>query len=172
MSRPQDETSQDVLIRAERRLRSFALRKTGATYRQIAEVNKTSVGTAYSDVSSVLEEIREEVREDAKEVLEMDLHRLDAMMVAIWPSASDGNLNAVDRVLKIIQQRHEMLGPPAPEDMPESGAITITQVYMQFKGQPWLRDFIRGYHQLVAKRNNGAVAQLPRVDAEAHSDPE
>lgn len=46
-------------------------------------------------------------------VLELD--RLDALTKTLWTAASDGDLMAVDRILKIQQRRAALLGLDAPE---------------------------------------------------------
>jgi hypothetical protein len=46
---------------------------------------------------------------------QLELDRMDAALKAIWPSVQDGNLQAMDRWLKLSAERRKMLGLDAPD---------------------------------------------------------
>jgi hypothetical protein len=47
---------------------------------------------------------------------ELEVERLDRLHMALWPKASRGDMAAVDRVLKIAEQRQKVLAEPRPND--------------------------------------------------------
>ena len=46
---------------------------------------------------------------------QLELDRMDAALKAIWPAVQDGNLQAMDRWLKLSAERRKMLGLDAPD---------------------------------------------------------
>src|SRR5215211_7434864 len=101
------------LAAAERQAKALALRKGGVTYEQIADaVGYASASGAHKAVLSAL---RRMVAEPAEELRQLELTRLDALLVALWPAASRGTLGAVDRVLKVMERRAAYLGLDAPK---------------------------------------------------------
>lgn len=103
---------------AERRAKALDLRKSGHSYRQIAEALRGSEGVsakynepaAHKDVADELARLRELSAETAKDVLELELTRLDAMILVLWPQVEKGDQFAIDRVLKIQDRRARYLG--------------------------------------------------------------
>lgn len=107
-----------VLI-AERRQRVLELRKTGASFRQISDViakdpkfdqPKYSHVQAMLDCQGMLKEIAESNRSGAIELRELEAQRLDMAAVAIAKHVRDGHLGAIDRWLKIVDQRCKLYG--------------------------------------------------------------
>lgn len=72
-------------IAARQRARdAVELRKAGASYRQIADrLGYKSSASAYSAVRRALEKT---LREPTDELREIELQRLDALLVALWPA--------------------------------------------------------------------------------------
>ncbi len=96
----------------ERRLMALELRKGGATYRAIAkELGYGGPGAAYKAIDRALKEV---LRDPAESVRSLELERLDAMLMGIWPSAKGGDPAAIDRVLKLMERRSRLLGLDAP----------------------------------------------------------
>ncbi|GGM77075.1 hypothetical protein GCM10012275_54630 [Longimycelium tulufanense] len=93
---------------AEKRRQALELRKAGATYDQIAErLGFSSKSRARESVIAALAEL---TLEPAREVLTLELERLDAMLLGLWRQARAGDLGTVDRVLKIMDRRAKYLG--------------------------------------------------------------
>lgn len=86
---------------------------------------------AHEAVTTALKEIQKEIHGDAKELRTLELARLDSLLVALWPLTRptrtisekcpcgceqvvtitrEPDMDAVDRVLKIVQQRSKLLG--------------------------------------------------------------
>lgn len=111
----------------------LALRRTGMTYEKIARAAVKKFGAdnlpngwdklyAYKDVKREIDKIRSTLREDAGEIVELELQRLDEMLVGLWAKARRGNTAAIDRVLKIMERRAKFLGIDAPERRELTGA--------------------------------------------------
>ena len=114
--RGEDAASPGRIDAQEKRARALELRKAGATYDQIAkQVGYSNRGNAQRAVQTALKEI---TAEPAREVLTLELERLDGMLLSLWPQARRGDVNAVDRVLRIQERRARYLGlddgPGAP----------------------------------------------------------
>jgi len=68
----------------------------------------------YNDYKRVMASLRESMTENAEEVRELELLRLDQLMMVAFRQAMTGSLPAIDRVLKIMKQRDDLLGLAAP----------------------------------------------------------
>lgn len=102
------------VARAERRKRVLVARLRGDSFRTIAEREKISTSTAHADMSTALADIP---RQEADELRQQEEERLNALQAAYWEAALSGNLEAADRVLRIIDRRARLLGLDAPQRM-------------------------------------------------------
>lgn len=98
----------------ERRLQALELRKAGATYRAIGARLGVSEAQSYKDVQTELQRIAAESADVAADVRTLELERLDALLLALWAQAKQGNQGAVDRVLRVMERRAKLLGLDAP----------------------------------------------------------
>jgi hypothetical protein len=85
----------------------LSLREEGCNYQQIAQHMKRPMTTVYRWVSDALNAI---VHEPAREVLRLELQRLDAYLAAYHGKAIEGDLPATEMALKIIEKRARLLG--------------------------------------------------------------
>jgi hypothetical protein len=109
-------------IVAERR--ALDLRLAGASYDQIATaLGLQTRSAAYKMVERVLARM---VQEPSDKVRALELARLDDWLMRITPQIHQGNLEALDRGLKIMARRAALLGLdlPVKVDM----RLTIEQV--------------------------------------------
>ncbi len=97
-----------------RRIQIFGLRKSGASYRQIAKQLSINVATAFNAVSLTMQELKHEALANAGEYRELELTRLDQLQLNIWSQAVGGNLKAVETVIKLMDHRAKLLGLYAP----------------------------------------------------------
>lgn len=101
----------------EKRRKCLELRIAGADLDQIAATPGTykNKGTVSLAIKQALAEI---TIEPAEELIKVELKRLDAMLLGIWPAARQGDVFAIDRVLKIQNQRARYLGlePPSSDE--------------------------------------------------------
>lgn len=98
----------------ERRLQALQLRMAGAPYHAIAARLGVSIGQAHADVQTELQRIAAESADVAADVRTLELERLDALLLALWAQAKQGNQGAVDRVLRVMERRAKLLGLDAP----------------------------------------------------------
>ena len=99
---------------AERRKQAVVLRIAGATYQQIGDRIGVNKQRAYQLVKQALGETKRLTAESAEELKGIELERLDALCTAMWPDAMKGDEQKVDRVLRIMKRRAELLGLDAP----------------------------------------------------------
>lgn len=98
----------------ERQLLALDMRKSGYSFRKIAERLKVSYQTAYRDVSAELSRMSE-LRDGKKEELrQLELERLDALTEALNPMASVGNPSSVSMSVKVMERRAKLLGLDMP----------------------------------------------------------
>ena len=64
-----------------------------------------------------------------EEMRTLEGERLDALLAAVWKQAMGGDLKAVDRVLRIIDQRARLLGLNAPVQVGLNGEV-VTYTYV------------------------------------------
>jgi len=135
-------TSPRLLNTAERRAFVLNLRRTGATYDQIAQMAIQQFGAdrlprgwdslyASKDVMRALEFWNREIKEGVDEIRTLELQRLDAMFVQMYRQALQGVVGAVDRCLKIMERRDKLLGLSLPEKLEvtgEGGAPLLKEV--------------------------------------------
>ncbi len=104
----------------ERHLQALELRKAGVTYEQIAgQLGYSNASGARKAVASAL---KATLREPAEELRELEVVRLDAMLLPLWRRVQAGDEKAVDRVLRIMERRARLLGLDAPARTELSGA--------------------------------------------------
>lgn len=112
--------------RRELCVQALGLRASGATYRQIAEALGIDKMTAWRLVQ---EESQQLIRESAREALELELLRLDRLLMAVWADAIQGDHAAIASALKISDMRCRLLGlydnAPEPDQLPSEGVIII-----------------------------------------------
>jgi hypothetical protein len=105
-------TSPAKVADAVRRAKALELRLAGRTFDEIAaELDYADRTTAYRAVERALTGLG---RHDAEQLRDLDLARLERLFAAVWPAASAGELDAVDRALKIIERRGRILGYERP----------------------------------------------------------
>lgn len=107
-------TGSRTAVTQERRRMAFELRKAGATYDEIGKSLGITRQSAYGLVSKVLEDLQAQTAEDAAAVKAMELQRLDAMLKGLWPAASKGSPQSVEKALKVMERRARLLGLDAP----------------------------------------------------------
>ena len=83
------------------------LRLAGASYAAIADKLDCSKSQAHRDVKDALDEIK---REPAQQVLDMELQRLDQMLLGLYKPSVSGDVKAVLATLRIMDRRARYLG--------------------------------------------------------------
>ena len=105
---------------AEKAKMALSLRRAGASYEQIAKQ------LGYRDGAGAFKLIKNAIaaipKEEVEAVRELELSRCDTMLMGIWGKAKEGDLDAIDRVLRIQKRRAEYLGLDAPKKQEHTGA--------------------------------------------------
>lgn len=132
---------------AIRRIEALRLRAQGKPHREIAEALGVSIATAHGDVRAAMTEAAEEAQADIKASLGLGLARLDRAMRVVEEvleepepvAAKEGEelddfehrvessrelkLKALDRLVKLEEQRAKLLGLYAPEKRDISASV-------------------------------------------------
>jgi transposase len=119
-----NQTARRVQTR-QRERDAIRYRLAGATYADIANRLGVSEVGAYKIVKRVLEREAKTTAEESHEIRSVEVKRLDALLVIAWKKAAQGDLGAVDRILRIMERRSRFLGLDAPEKTVHSGGLTI-----------------------------------------------
>lgn len=118
-------TSANAINAAEKQRRALDLRKTGATYEQIADA------LGYAGPSSAAKAIKTAIaritREAAEDVRTLEVERLDSMLRYQWPAVTKGHVRSTEVALRIMERRAALLGLDAPKDTRFSGELGIRQ---------------------------------------------
>lgn len=116
-ARSSKDTVQQVTT-ARKRAEALEYRLKGAGYNQIAEWMKCSSESARRYVDSAIDHIP---KEPAEKVIEMELNRLDVMLFALDAAVSNGEQNAIQTALRIMERRARYLGLDAATKVEATG---------------------------------------------------
>lgn len=100
-------TSPKQIAMAERRAEVLGLRRKGCSFPTIARQVGTSTATAYRDVVASIAQI---TREPARELLTLELLRLDDLQRRVYAAALNGDTRAINVLLQIMDRRARLLG--------------------------------------------------------------
>lgn len=95
-----------------RRTQALSLRLSGLSYEDIAKHLSISSVKASQLVNETLERAE---NQSVDQMRELENSRLDRAQAAIWSSVLKGDLKAIDRFLRISQQRSKINGLEAPK---------------------------------------------------------
>ena len=109
----------------EKKAEAVRLRRYGLGYAQIAEKLGCAQSTAYSYVMDALAETRVALQEDAEAIRQMELERLDSMLLGFMPKAMKGDDRAAKTVLSIMERRAKLLGLDAAGRLDVVGAGVV-----------------------------------------------
>lgn len=110
-----DQTSGAMIARASTTAQALELRMAGFSYPEIAAKLGIAVGTAHKYVAGSIAKTRQEAAETAEEIRTLEVSRLDKMLAVLAPMAESGDMQAIDRILKIQERRAAYLGLDAPK---------------------------------------------------------
>lgn len=144
-----------ISIRSEeRRAEALRLRKQGLTYRGIASEMGLSAMSARDLVLKGLNELIEDTKDRADEFRELSRERLDDCLNAIYPQALEGDLHAIDRVIKISQELAKLYGCyKQPEESSAAPPFIVVEVETREQAQEALS--FSKYKTLVVGDKNG-----------------
>ncbi|AOV16582.1 hypothetical protein BJI67_05410 [Acidihalobacter aeolianus] len=99
----------------ERRKKAVELRKAGLSYAKIGERLGIARQSAFAHVRHVLSELQAETAESAEQVRQIELERLDRATELCMRGIENGELAAIDRLIRIQERRARLLGLDAVE---------------------------------------------------------
>lgn len=106
-------------------VRALELRSAGLSYRQIADALGVSRASAWRIVTRGLDELTAKCAEKAEQVKALELVRLDAMRVLLWPKRGDPRV--CDSLLRISERVARLHGLDAPQKIEATGAVQVEQ---------------------------------------------
>lgn len=158
-------TSPETIENAERKAKAVELRKEGRTFEEIAqECGYNSRQAAYEAVKSCIDAI---IEEPARDLLKLDLERLDKMFGIHYLNAQAGDVMALNGCLRIMERRARLLGLDAPVKQEVKNETTVTggvlRVPMPLDEKDWFAAVAKSQDELKAKET--AVVQAPQQTA-------
>ncbi len=116
-----------------RRYRVLEMKMSGATDRQIAEVEDVSVATINKDVKKALGDMARDSESNADELRNLQMERYNRLLLRNWPGALAGDKEASDRVLRILGYINQICGL-----IPDKPMITMNMIQqnMEFNNGP------------------------------------
>ena len=98
----------------ERQTKALEMRRDGFTYRKIGARLNIDHTQAFKDVKNALASLAKERDEEAEHLVDLELHRLDMLLEALYPMTHVGNPIAVEKFLRVCESRRKLLGLDAP----------------------------------------------------------
>lgn len=117
----------------ERHIRAFELRKTGATYREIAAQLGVSVATVYEDCQRVLDELRGQALANASDYVALELERLDMAQFALFQHLETGDPSIINAWVKVSESRRKLLGLDAPAKIAQTNPDGTPAAYAELR---------------------------------------
>jgi hypothetical protein len=115
-----------IVAVVENRVEALRLRKLGYGYQRIGIEMNVDVRTAWELVQNALRDL---IEEPAREVLKLELERLDMMLEkALDKACTLGHEQAIAAVLQIMARRAKYLGLDAPEKVSATVAPATTSI--------------------------------------------
>lgn len=109
----------------QRRIKALELRRQGYSYRVIGATLGIEESQAHRDIMAALKKLAAVEQTKADEMRQLEVTRLDSLYLSLEPMIRARNLGAIDRALKIIEQRSRLLGLPLPSKVEHSGSVGL-----------------------------------------------
>lgn len=116
---PYTHTKANNVKRHEQVMRAYELRRDGMSYKDIAKVLGIAHGTARNWIVAELERTAAEPREEVRKI---EVERLDYLYSKLKPRIDQGESQAINSALKVMDRRAKLLGL----DMPVQVEVTTT----------------------------------------------
>lgn len=106
--------SKDAVKQMVREGQAIDLREAGASYRAMADAMGMSINGVRSLLLRACGRLVQNSKEKVDEIVAMEIRRLDKMFLAVYPAACGGDLQAIDRALRIMERRARLEGLDKP----------------------------------------------------------
>ena len=134
----------------DREVKVLELRRAGLTWSRIAEQ------TGYADhtgaYAAYKRAIKRTQQEPADQLRDLELERVDRLQLALWPKAMEGDTNATNTIIRLMQRRADLLGLDAPKTTKLDAQVTTV-----FDGGD-LDDRVRHFAYLIAEARHNNLA--------------
>jgi len=148
-SKSSDQRAHQMLM-VERRLLVADLLKSGLSQRKILvalqgqrdpkdpslPLHKISLGTVNSDIKAIMAELTKVSVNRVQEARELDLARIDQMLVGLWPGASSGDAEKVRAATPLLARRAKMLGYDEPTKVVHGGDSEAAPIQIVYRTGP------------------------------------
>lgn len=125
---PESESSKRKIKALERERDALEMRIGGASARAISEQLGITERGVRKAIRRAMDRIKDEIKGNAEDLHDLQLERLDKMLLAVWSDAIKGSYGAVDRVLRIEDQRAKLLGLDAPRQIIHTWQTELLQL--------------------------------------------
>jgi hypothetical protein len=122
---PSKMTRARTATREQRRRIVAANLLAGLTVREMAEALGVSKGTVERDLKVIMQRWRDEQLEDTDQVVQMELKRIDVAVNALWDDVKAGKVSAIDRFVRLQEQRAKFLGLYKPTKVQTTGQVDV-----------------------------------------------
>lgn len=145
----------DVVTEAERAFRCHKLRVKGKSWEEIADLEMyPSAEACHADVKRYIEEGRALVVERTqREMISLEVARLDALQALLWDKAEEGSIVAIGEIRKIIMSRVQVTGQDPTKAVDDAAAQGRTVVLTPAEGGT--DDGFIGYMKRAAGETDG-----------------
>jgi AcrR family transcriptional regulator len=113
-SRSRDKLDRQTKV-AEMRLAGFTSQRAIA---QRLGVDKATISRDFKELDAKFQEI---AAQDIVRAKGLDLERIEALIDAIWAKAENGDTWSIDRIVKLLERKANMLGLDAPKKTEVTG---------------------------------------------------
>ena len=107
-------TSSQRLKATKNRTEAVKLRSTGMTLEQIGNELGVSTSMAFKYIQTALEDLALKQFEETQEYRALQMLRLEGLLSIAWKYAEQGDLNAIDKAIKITDQLSKLMNLYAP----------------------------------------------------------
>lgn len=123
---------------AARREMALELRASGQSIRAIADKLGVSKSQVQRDIEKELKAAAERRKKIAGLIIDLELAKLDALEEKAWEHITDGELSAIDRVLRSMERRAKLLGLDKTGEAGDTGSLDdlVAAIEQMREGQP------------------------------------
>jgi len=116
-------TAPSKIPAAIRREKALELRAEGRTIRAIADKLGVSKSQVQRDIEKELQAAAADRKKIAGLIIDLELVKLDAIEKTAWEHIQDGELSAIDRVLRSMERRAKLLGLDKTGEAGDAGSL-------------------------------------------------
>lgn len=151
MPRPKSKTP---ALDRKRRVAAYVTMNSTATLQQIADALGITKSTVYRDVQELHQQWREQAAADVAVERGLAVHRLNALLMSVWPQAKGGDIRAVKEARELINAIGRIYGVDAPTKLagPDGvGPVAVTHEHRHFDLSRFDSGEIAALYDLAAK---------------------